>query len=109
MEERSRVPRAQRVTTDTEILYSKIAELHWHVGTVKNVSSSGLLFVGEHAVGLGEPVEMTFVAPAEILDASPQVYCTALIVRTGADPAEDAAVEMGARITHWQRLPVESS
>jgi hypothetical protein len=108
MEERSRVSRAKRVATDSEILYSEIARVDWHAGMVKNVSSSGLLFVGKHPVRLGEPVEMTFVVPDEIRDERARVYCTAVIVRTDADPSGGTAVQMGASITHWQRLPAEN-
>jgi hypothetical protein len=105
MEKRSRIPRAARLRTDNEILYSEIASLDWHAGMMKNVSDSGLLFVGKHPVRLGEPVEMTFVAPDQVLHARTRLYCTAVIVRTDGDPSGGAAVQMAASITHCQQLP----
>ena len=111
MRGQAQVPRADRFLTDGKILYSEIDKLHWHAGWVKNLSSSGLLFEGKYRAPIGVTVEMTFVAPRTVFgvaeqDATEQVYCTGVIVRTeaGSEPGELAA-QMGTRITSWHRLP----
>ena len=111
MRGQSQVPRADRFLTHGKILYSEIDRLHWHAGWVRNVSISGLLFEGKYLAPIGASMEMTFVAPPAVFgvaeqDATEQVYCTGVIVRTeaGSEPGK-LDVQMGTRITSWHRLP----
>src|SRR5437879_7655102 len=107
MEQQGQIPRAERFPTDGEILYSEVAHLAWHAGSLVNVSSSGLLFEGSHPVRAGTPMEMTFTLPRRIFsDEAEQVYCTGLVVRDapGMGSGEEQVSHMAARITTWQRL-----
>lgn len=108
-------PRSKRISTESKILYSEIDRLEWHAGSMKNVSSSGLLFEGKYLVPPGTPVEMTFAVPGGVFGvteqgAAEQVYCTAVIVRTDARGGSGERVaRMGTRITSWHRLPIDQS
>jgi hypothetical protein len=110
MKEQELRPRAPRIPSSFQILYSEIDRVPWHAGSMKNVSSSGLLFEGQHRIPPGTPVEMTFLAPSDVfgpaeLGTSERVYCTAVIARLSSSESGELVVQMGARFKKWQRLP----
>ena len=67
IEQQGEIPRAERFPTDGELLYSEVARLARHAGSLVNVSRSGLLVEGRHPIQAGTAIEMTFTLRAESL------------------------------------------
>jgi hypothetical protein len=57
------VARAQRFPIRAIMHYRVIGENQWYVGTVENMSSTGVLFRGERIVSVDSPIEVTVNVP----------------------------------------------
>lgn len=99
--------RAERVPATGPLLYSEVDSLTWHLGNMKNVSSTGVLFAGNHPVPSGKQIEMTFMAAPEVFGTAERVYSTAIVVRREASSEAGERARMGARITMWRRLSAD--
>src|SRR5579859_777828 len=60
------IARAQRFPIQAIMHYRLIGEDRWYVGTVDNMSSTGVLFHGERVVGVESSVEVTVNIPGSL-------------------------------------------
>jgi hypothetical protein len=58
------VARPERYLIHTELQYRAIGEKQWSIGTLENISASGILFRGTHLLEPGTDVDMRFSLPA---------------------------------------------
>jgi hypothetical protein len=79
------VPRAPRFAVHLALGYRQRAVLPWLYGRTENVSSSGVLFVGDVGdpiLDVNTPMEMNLVVPPEIVGAATRIVCYGRVVRT---------------------------
>jgi hypothetical protein len=80
------VQRAPRYAVHLASRYRQRADLPWRYGRTENVSSSGVLFVGDVSdliLDVNTPMEMNLVMPPEIVGAAgTRVVCYGRVVRT---------------------------
>ncbi len=75
--------RAKRFPIQATLRYRIQSEHTWHIGVIENVSTSGLLFRGEHSLVPGTQIEMSFNLPGELgSEAGAKVICHGAIVRS---------------------------
>ena len=60
------VSRAQRFSMQAIMHYRIIGENRWYVGTVENMSSTGVLFRGERIVDVDSSIEVTVNVPGSL-------------------------------------------
>src|SRR5262249_3022896 len=80
----------------------RTGESEWLSATTVNISASGVLFVVDHLMKQGTPIEMSLIMPRDILGGgSLCVICHGSIVRTVA-AAEGGRPAMAATIAHYR-------
>ena len=98
------VPRAERFSLSSWILYRPLGEVRWREGRIENISESGVLFHGMEPVPVEMPVELMMMVPEEIAGLA---VGTALgrgrIVRHGTERS-NARPTFAAAITGWETL-----
>ena len=60
------IARAQRFPIRAAMHYRIVGEGRWYVGTVDNMSSTGVLFHGERTVGVDSSIEVTVNVPGSL-------------------------------------------
>lgn len=60
------IARAQRFPIRATMHYRILGEGRWYVGTVDNMSSTGVLFHGERTVGVNSSIEVTVNVPGSL-------------------------------------------
>src|SRR5262249_39678045 len=101
-------PRASRFPMRLPLRY-RTGESEWLNATTVNISASGVLFVVDHLLEQGTPIEMSLMMPREILGSrSSRVMCHGSIVRT-VPIAEGGRLAMAATITHYRFTRSNSS
>lgn len=61
------IARAQRFSLQTTTMHYRIVgENRWYVGRVENMSSTGVLFHGEHTAGVNSSIEVTVNIPGSL-------------------------------------------
>ena len=101
------LPRAQRFTLPSWILYRPAGEVRWREGRTENISQSGVLFHGPEPVDVEMPVEIMMTVPAEIAGpASGASLGRGRIVRRGTERS-DARPTLAAAITGWEILQLD--
>jgi hypothetical protein len=76
------VPRARRLKLNTPLRYRVKAQMAWHVGTIENLSQSGVLFHGAQYLPENTLVEMIFEMPEEISgQKNSSVLCQGRVIR----------------------------
>jgi hypothetical protein len=75
--------RAQRFPIEVPLCYRALGEDVWRFGTSTNMSSSGLLFVGDVSLDLQMRVEVSFALPVSIPgERGTQMMCRGTIARS---------------------------
>jgi hypothetical protein len=98
------VPRAERFSLSSWILYRPAGDVRWREGRTKNISESGVLFHGPEPVPVDVPVELMMKVPSEILGpAEEPALGRGRIVRHGRERS-DARPTLAAAITGWESL-----
>ena len=99
------VPRARRLRMHAPIRYRAKSLVAWHLGTIENLSQSGVLFRGPHPVSESTLVEMRFEMPEEISGQKDSlVLCQGQVIRCKEkQPAQDG-VTLAAAILDYQFL-----
>jgi len=101
------VPRAQRFSLPSSILYRPAGEARWRQGQTENVSRSGVLFHGQEPVDIETTVEVMLDVPAGVLGKSAGASVgRGRIVRREAEPGE-ARRAFAAAISNWEVLPLD--
>jgi hypothetical protein len=103
-EDSGRVPRAQRFTLPSSILYRPAGEFRWREGRTENISESGVLFRGLEAITVEMAVEIMMDVPAEVLGkAAGASLGRGRIVRLEMERL-DARPALAAAISNWELL-----
>jgi hypothetical protein len=59
------VARAERYPIHAELQYRALGEKNWSIGSLENISASGMLFRGAHLLEPGIDVDLRFALPAK--------------------------------------------
>jgi hypothetical protein len=88
-------PRARRMRLSGPIRYRELGSDLWTDGELKNISKSGVLFIGTGPLEKGARVELEFDMPSEICGSiARRVRCDAQVVRTGIGQTADYAAQV---------------
>lgn len=95
--------RARRFVMQVPLRYRVTGEKSWRRGETDNISSSGVLFRGDHLVTLNALVEMSLAMPGLSSDGVVEMVCRGVIVRVVSHA--DGPLRVAARILHcrWIR------
>ena len=93
--------RAQRFEIRTPIRYRSNGDSRWHQGTIQNISSSGVLFQCEHALGPDTLIEMSWTVPVGALGGGgAEVRCRGRVVRAVSESGDQTA--LAASISNYR-------
>lgn len=99
------IARAQRFPIRSVMHYRLTGEDRWYVGTVENMSSTGVLFRGERVVGVDSSVEITVNIPGSLAAGhSSKMASRGKIVRVSKDGSEPGGAVMAAELHHLRIL-----
>ncbi len=98
-------PRARRLkVTRNEIRYRRSGTLAWEIGTIENISASGVLFRAERLLDQNSHVDLVLEMPQEITgQKNSTVLCSAFIVRATPSKGDDLGM-MAATIADYKFL-----
>ncbi|MGH9354286.1 MAG: PilZ domain-containing protein [Terriglobia bacterium] len=94
--------RAQRFALQAPLRYRVMGEDRWRPGETGNVSSSGVLFTGEHFVKAGALVEICLRMPVVTGGVAAEVVCKCAIVRAARERDVDHPPTLAAKILHFR-------
>ena len=95
--------RARRFEMQIPLRYRVDGESHWHNGTTRNISRSGVLFQGEDWAEPHAPFEMTLLLPDEMgVDRPAEVVCRGTVMRSewGGNDADGPLIAI--KISHYR-------
>lgn len=93
------VARAQRFPIQAIMHYRVIGEDRWYVGTVDNMSSTGVLFHGERVIGVDSSVEVTVNIPGSLAAGhSSKMVSRGRIVRVSRNDIDPGYAVMAAEL-----------
>lgn len=99
------ISRAQRFPIRAIMHYRVIGEDRWYVGTVANMSSTGVLFHGEHPVALNSSIEVSVNVPGSLAGGhSSKMVSRGKIVRLSPGEVDPECVLMAAALFHLRIL-----
>lgn len=79
--------------------YRVFGEKRWHVGTVENISATGVLFRGEHVVQVDSLIEVTVNMSRNVAEGhSSKIVSQGKVVRVTQDEAEPESATMAAAL-----------
>ena len=103
------VPRARRLRADLHLEYRQAGSEKWHIGTVENISQSGVFFRASEVLSHDTDVELVFEMPEEITgQLNSRVLCKGYIVRAIRGPASKGSrpePALAAAISGYTFLP----
>lgn len=93
------IARAQRFPIRATMHYRIVGENRWYVGTVDNMSSTGVLFHGERPVGLNSSIEVTVNVPGSLAAGhSSKMVSRGKVVRVSAAEFDSDPILMAAEL-----------
>lgn len=93
------IARAQRFPIRATMHYRIVGENRWYVGTVDNMSSTGVLFHGERAVGVNSSIEVTVNVPGSLAAGhSSKMVSRGKVVRVSSAEFESDPILMAAEL-----------
>ena len=99
------IARAQRFPIRAIMHYRVIGEDRWYVGTVENMSSTGVLFRGERVVGINSSIEVTVNVPGSLAAGhSSKMVSRGRIVRVSPGVADPGSTVMAASLIRLRIL-----
>ncbi len=85
--------------------YRVIGEKHWHVGTVENISATGVLFRGEHVVQVNSSIEVAVNMSRSLAEGhSSKIVSQGKIVRVAPDETDPENAVMAAALSRLRIL-----
>ncbi len=103
------VPRARRLRADLPLEYRQAGSDKWHIGTVENISQSGVFFRATQVLSHDTDVELVFEMPEEITgQLNSRVLCKGYIVRAIRGPVSKGSrpePALAAAISGYTFLP----
>lgn len=94
--------RAQRFYLRVPLRYRVSGEDLWRRGETENISSSGMLFAGEHFVKSGALVEICLKMPVITSGLAAEVVCRCVIVRATRERDAEHPPALAAKILHFR-------
>ncbi|HEV2501168.1 MAG TPA: PilZ domain-containing protein [Terriglobia bacterium] len=94
--------RAQRFILQVPLRYRATGDDLWRRGETENISSSGLLFTGEHFVKSNALVEICLRMPVVTAGIAAEVVCRCVIVRAVHQRDVDHPPVLAAKILHFR-------
>jgi hypothetical protein len=99
------VPRARRIKLDSQLRYRVKNLGTWYEGAVENLSQSGVLFNGPHALPANTLIEMVFEMPEEISgQKNSNVLCQARLIRSKETQNSENNMGLAATILDYKFL-----
>ena len=99
------VARAHRYPIGAIMRYRIIGEKRWHVGKVENISSTGVLFRGEHVVQVDSSIEVTVNMSRGLTERhSSKIVSRGKVVRVTPDEADPESIVMAAALSRLRIL-----
>ena len=93
------IARAQRFPIRATMHYRIVGEGRWYVGTVDNMSSTGLLFHGERTVGVDSSIEVTVNVPGSLAAGhSSKMVSRGKVIRLSPGEFESDPIVMAAEL-----------
>ena len=101
------VPRARRLKLDIPLRYRVSKTSSWFEGVIKNISQSGVLFLGSQGLPVKALIEMVFEMPEEISgQRNSNVVCQGRVMRAKDTPELEAGrVGLAASIVDYKFIP----
>jgi PilZ domain len=96
--------RQPRFSVELQLNYRKVGDFAWSQGKTENLSRSGVLFRTAKPLEVNSPVEVRFVAPAELENGGGLVACRGHIVRLANINPQEHRLSMAANFKHYQVL-----
>jgi PilZ domain len=97
--------RAQRFPIRAIMHYRIIGESRWYVGTVENMSSTGVQFRGERVVPVDSSIEVTVNVPGSLAAGhSSKMVSRGKVVRISQDKADPETTVMAAALSRLRIL-----
>jgi len=99
------VPRARRLKLNLPVRY-RVKNLNtWSVGTIENISQSGVLFQGSTELPVNALVEMVFEMPEDISgQRNSSVLCQGRVIRSNEIRGKDEGAALAASILDYKFL-----
>lgn len=94
--------RAHRFHIQLSLRYRVRGESQWRTGITKNISSSGVLFQGEHFAELDAQIELSLTLPAKKPEGPAELICRGTIVRAEVPQGGAPLVTLASRILHYR-------
>jgi hypothetical protein len=95
--------RAQRFGLQIPLRYRTGSDEGWHRGTTKNISRSGMLFLGEDWAAPRTHLELAFVLPRQTgLEQAAEVICRGMVTRSERRAIEEGGPLMAIQISHYR-------
>jgi hypothetical protein len=99
------IARAQRFPIRAIMHYRIVGEDRWYVGTVENMSSTGVLFRGERVVGVNSSIEVTVNVPGSLAAGhSSKMVSRGKIVRVSPGSSDPESAVMAASLSRLRIL-----
>jgi len=93
------IARAQRFPIQAPMHYRIVGEGRWYVGTVNNMSSTGVLFHGERIVGVNSSIEVTVNVPGSLAAGhSSKMVSRGKVIRVSAGEFDSDLIVMAAEL-----------
>lgn len=99
------IARAQRFPIRATMHYRIVGEGRWYVGTVDNMSSTGVLFHGERVVTVNSSIEVTVNVPGSLAAGhSSKMVSRGKVVRVSPGGFDPDYIVMAAELYHLRIL-----
>lgn len=85
--------------------YRVIGEKRWHAGKVENMSSTGVLFRGEHVVQVDSSIEVTVNMSKGLVEGrSSKIVSRGKVVRVVPYEADPESMMMAVSLSHLRMM-----
>lgn len=99
------VTRPQRFPIRAIMNYRIVGENRWYLGTVENMSSTGVLFRGERVVQVDSLIEISVNVSRSLADGhSSEMVSRGKVVRVSRDETDPENTEMAAALSNLRIL-----
>jgi hypothetical protein len=103
--EANMIGRAKRFPFAAIMHYRVVGDGQWYVGTVENMSYTGVLFHGEHVLGANSSIEVSINVPGSLAAKhNSKMVSRGKVVRVSPDAVDPQCTMMAAELYHVRIL-----
>jgi hypothetical protein len=103
---KKQIAREARYALHGTLLYRPAGGMDWHKGSTENLSTTGVLFLGEIPIPVNTPIEMSITPPKGPDRRIPEgVFCWGTVVRTVPPNDTEAKPVLAAKIQKYRSKP----